>query len=1571
MGNLRKLISIILTLGMLMLAATTAPWQKEPVYAAGANSESSALSVDPVGRKEGYSAVLYNNTNGLPTSEANDIVETSDGFIWIGSYAGLIRYDGNTFERMFYKDGISSIKSLFVDSRQRLWIGTNDNGVAVLERGELKKWGKLDGMKSAHTKDITEDSDGNIYIATTSGIMMIDPEDNLSVMEDPEIADADMWAIMQGRDGIIYGTTNSGDLMMLKSGKLLRFISTEENLLGGVGYILPDPDNPGCIYQEAPDLGLYHVDLNDGFKVLKKIDIDPLSYLMYMDYIDGKIWICAGNGIGVLEGESFTLLDNLPMRNNVGHVMTDYLGNLWFTSTRQGVMKIVPNRFSDIFARFDLQGTVVNSTCMSEGKLFVGTDTGLLVLGPTGPMSKVPLAKAQTALGVSLQTDDLISLLDGCRIRSIIRDSRDRLWISTWRTNGLICYDHGEVTEYNKEEGLLTDDLRAVYEKEDGSILVVLTGGANVIKDGKVVEAYTEEDGITNTESLTICEGLNGETVIGSNGGGIYVFGKDGMRVIDIEQGLPSDIVMRLKPDKKRNVIWIVTSSAIAYMTPDYQVTTIKEFPYTNNFDLYENSKGDMWVLSSNGIYVVPADELIANGEINTVYYSISNGLPCITTANSYSELTAEGDLYIAGSTGVGKVNIDESFENVNDLKATVPFVEVDGQTIYPDGSGEFTIPSSARKITIHSFVFNYSLNNPQVSCKLDGFDSKSTTVNRSEMVPVDYTNLPGGTYTYTMQLRDSMGRGNKEVTVRIIKEKKLYERTWFMIIAGLLILLAIEEIIRFFVRRNMRKLEERNRETMRQNQILQESEKKLKAQMDIISSIASVYNSMYEIDLEHNSYKELKGGYVSDNDIVVSEEVDIQQIIDQMIRATIDASCINQELLDELRMSDIDENMRDTDIWTREVMNPSKQWRRGRIIVSNRDVDGHIRKILWVSEDIDKEKKDRERLIDMSERAMAASEAKSSFLSNMSHEIRTPINAVLGMNEMILRESSEDSVIEYAQSVRTAGNTLLGIINDILDFSKIEAGKMEILPVEYDLSSVINDLVNMIQTRVEDKGLLLKLEISEDVPKLLYGDEVRIKQVITNILTNAAKYTEKGNVTFCVDFEKTEKEDQIALKVAVKDTGIGIKPEDMAKLFSKFDRIEEERNRHVEGTGLGMSITKKLLEMMGSSLEVESVYGEGSVFSFRLMQRVVKWEPLGDYEAAYRAALSERTKYKEKFTAPEALVLVVDDTPMNLTVFKSLLKMTKVQIETSERGEDAIRLAAEKKYDILFLDHMMPDKDGIETLHEMRDLSGSPNSDTPAICLTANAISGAREKYLAAGFDDYLTKPIDAEKLEEMLIHYLPEDKVKISSGEDVYEEPQEDAKEALPDWIQSCEALDPKEGIKYCGGTEEFLTVLTSFYSEIRRKADRIEELYRAEDLRNYTVEVHALKSSARIIGAGELSEKARLLEDAGKEENTGYIRENTDELLRQYRSYVDILSPIAADDDDLPEIPPEVLSDAYAGLAEFAGDMDYELARMVMQSVKEYKLPPEDKKRFDEISEKLSQLDWDGIKSILQGI
>ena len=604
--------------------------------------------------------------------------------------------------------------------------------------------------------------------------------------------------------------------------------------------------------------------------------------------------------------------------------------------------------------------------------------------------------------------------------------------------------------------------------------------------------------------------------------------------------------------------------------------------------------------------------------------------------------------------------------------------------------------------------------------------------------------------------------------------------------------------------------------------------------------------------------------------------------------------------------------------------------------------------------------------LLEMAHAAKAASIAKSQFLSGMSHEIRTPINAVLGMDEMILRETKEESTREYAQNIRAAGTTLLGLVNDILDFSKIEAGKMEIIPVEYSVSSILNDLVNMIRQRAEKKGLKFHVEVPEDMPSILKGDEIRLRQVAVNILTNAVKYTEEGSVTLRLTYKKIG-ENRIALTTSVKDTGIGIKEEDIEKLYHAFERIEEERNRTIEGTGLGMNITKKLLEMMGSHLEVASVYGEGSEFSYTVEQEVLNWSPMGNYEEAYRRMMAARTAYKESFVAPEAKILVVDDTAMNLTVVRGLLKQTQVQVETVLSGYECLARAEKEHFDLIFLDHRMPGLDGIETLQRLQKLNqqeNALNAHTPVVALTANAVSGAREEYIAAGFDDYLTKPIDSHKLEDLLRSMLPQEKVRAAG---VLAVPTE---EKLPDWLEYVSGLEPHKGVEHCGSVAAYLDALRVFAESIESNAAEIQRYFETEDCRNYTTKVHALKSTARVIGAMELSEKARRLEDAG---NNGYaeeIKANTMPLLELYRSCAASLSPIIpeADTEEKSPISPEELAEAWEAMGEIAVSFDYDSLMYMLGELSGYQLPAADAEKLAQIKKAAAVPDWAALQKIL---
>lgn len=392
------------------------------------------------------------------------------------------------------------------------------------------------------------------------------------------------------------------------------------------------------------------------------------------------------------------------------------------------------------------------------------------------------------------------------------------------------------------------------------------------------------------------------------------------------------------------------------------------------------------------------------------------------------------------------------------------------------------------------------------------------------------------------------------------------------------------------------------------------------------------------------------------------------------------------------------------------------------------------------------------------------ANNAKSTFLANMSHEIRTPINAILGMNTMILRESKEEATLENAREIENSSHTLLALINDILDISKVESGKMEVIPVEYELSKLLKDVMNMVSFKAEAKKLEMKLDVARELPRKLFGDDVRIRQILINLMNNAVKYTEKGSVTLKVTGEVAES--VVILKFVVQDTGIGIREEDMEKLFSKFERLDVVKNRNVEGTGLGMAITQKFLGLMNTKLEVKSTYGQGSVFSFYLMQNIIDKTPVGEVEIKGNNEISDRSTSKEiRFVAPDAKILIVDDNAINRKVFIKLLKRIKTQIWEADSGFKALEMLNSMEFDLIFLDHMMPEMDGIETLHRFRENKQTSNHEKPVIALTANALTGSKEYYLEQGFDDYLSKPIIPEKLEKMIMNRLPDNMIEIFS--------------------------------------------------------------------------------------------------------------------------------------------------------------------------------------------------------------
>lgn len=510
---------------------------------------------------------------------------------------------------------------------------------------------------------------------------------------------------------------------------------------------------------------------------------------------------------------------------------------------------------------------------------------------------------------------------------------------------------------------------------------------------------------------------------------------------------------------------------------------------------------------------------------------------------------------------------------------------------------------------------------------------------------------------------------------------------------------------------------------------------------------------------------------------------------------------------------------------------------------------------------------------------AEAANMAKSSFLANMSHEIRTPINAILGMNEMILREEKDPAIRGYAGNIQASGNSLLSIVSDVLDISNIESGKLEIIPVDYEVNSLISDCCNMAAGRAKAKELELLVECADNVPMKLCGDETHIRQIIMNLLTNAVKYTEKGTVKLIVSGRFTD--GGFVLKVDVSDTGIGIAEENLPQLFTQFQRFDLQRNRNIEGTGLGLSIVKRLCDLMSGTITARSVLGSGSTFTVELPQKVVDSTPCGGVNLNYSAGADH--EYHHSFEAPEAKILAVDDLPVNLLVIANLLKETRIKIDTAGSGRECLDKCSQQKYDLILMDHMMPEMDGVQTFEKLHGDKSSPNFETPVIMLTANALAGMREQYMDVGFADYVSKPVRGAKLEEAIRRNLPESLIKPASPE-IPAEAVSTEPSGFADICGAVPELNVNAALQYCCGSAELLNDLLHDFTENDHFSD-LKAAFEEKRWEDYRRHAHSLKSTSLMIGLTGLSERARASELALKGGCTEFAELNHDSLIEEY--------------------------------------------------------------------------------------
>jgi energy-coupling factor transport system substrate-specific component len=779
-----------------------------------------------------YIPTIYNSENGLVGGAANDIAETSDGYIWVGTYAGLYRYDGIEFTSMDELDTVKNVNCLYVDEEGRLWIGTNDNGVSLYVKGSVSSvMNTASGLSSDSVRCIMEDSLGNYYVGTSDKLCVLTMENGLQVKKViPEITYVS--DISASEDGLVAVITNSGNFYLMKDGEILESYYPE----GDDYYTSCEFLGSGQLLIGTSGNVMYEYEIRNQHPVLTgHLEAEELKMInAFQEDDNGNIWVCADNGIGYIDPSGKYRTFNVSnFKNSIDNIMVDYHGNLWFTSTRMGLLKLCESEFLDVYSLNGLDEAVVNSVTLWNGYCYSGTDVGLDII--------------DTENNRAIE-NELTERLSGQRIRCLKVDSKNQLWICTSNGEGLFKVgEDNQVTVYSTETGTIGNNFRSVLEMSDGTIVAAENIGLDFIRDGKVTATIGENDGLATPQVLSLLE-LPGKALLaGTDGGGIAVIIDDKVTgKIGMADGLTSGVILRMI-DAENGVI-AVTSNSLCYIDEEGQVTELDSFPYSNNYDMIAGNNGKIWILSSAGIYIADEKELVKNQELSLELLDAKKGLTKPLTANAWDYVDEAGNLYLSCTTGVYMVNMENYDQYEHSYRMMVEYLKADDET-YAVNSGETTeITKDVKRIVIKPIIFNYTINDPYVSYYLEGFDDQPIVVKQSSLGEVIYTNLPSGEYTFRLSILDNSGENVIEsFSYPISLEKQIWEYGWFRAYFAFVCILFVVYFTWLVTRLHMNHIIER------QNQELAATQKQLQMGRETIQAIAATVDAKDEKTSQHS----------------------------------------------------------------------------------------------------------------------------------------------------------------------------------------------------------------------------------------------------------------------------------------------------------------------------------------------------------------------------------------------------------------------------------------------------------------------------------------------------------------------------------------------------------------------------------------------------------------------------------------------------------------------------------------------------------------------------------------------